>query len=381
MLPLLHTGWRRGRAVASGLRHPYQVRRLRSVFGSGRACRNSWDFRTAVISASPLASPRAQLCARCGAQLCARRGAAPVARDTRPVTRSTHHRPPRLYHSRQAPAITPVACSRRMPCRMLLSHHGHRGPRHRLTRLISRPAPKPHLSSTSSRTRTPQFARIRPPRSRPALTPSSPAPAPAPRPRSPPARAPPARPRPRSNPALVPARPSFPPGPRSPSGLVPRPPSFPPAPLPMDVMKPRIQCVLAQWIPGFTAAGPRSPSAPAPGLPLPVERHETPDPVRSGAVDPRFHCVRHPLRATHPTPPTPREPEPEPESERKPRANRAQPPIRGKPFLTASNPPADYAELPTARTSPERIEGVSRSLPYSDLLALTSSHMFFSVMN
>ncbi len=29
----------------------------------------------------------------------------------------------------------------------------------------------------------------------------------------------------------------------------------------------------------------------------------------------------------------------------------------------------------------ERVEGVSRSLPFSDLLALTSSHMFVSVMN
>jgi hypothetical protein len=26
-------------------------------------------------------------------------------------------------------------------------------------------------------------------------------------------------------------------------------------------------------------------------MPDPVERRETPDPVRSGAVDPRFHCV------------------------------------------------------------------------------------------
>jgi hypothetical protein len=122
---------------------------------------------------------------------------------------------------------------------------------------------------------------------------------------------------------------------------------------------------------------PRSPPAPrptlAPGFPLPslpapdpVERHETPDPVRSDAVDPRFHCVRDPPARTR-------------------NANRARternPLIRGKPFLTASNPSADYAELPIARTSPERIEGVSRSLPYSDLLALTSSHMFFSVMN
>jgi hypothetical protein len=184
-------------------------------------------------------------------------------------------------------------------------------PRHRLTRLISRPAPKPHLSPTSSRTRHPQLARARPP---------DPG-----RPRS--------RPRPRSTPD-------------------------------------------------------------------PVERHETPDPVRSDAVDPRFHYVRrptsgalrpapyvqrpapgsrpprHPLRATHP---------PEPECQPNERRTRTQternPLIRGKPFLTASNTPADYAELPTARPRPERIEGVSRSLPFSDLLALTSSHMFFSVMN
>ena len=37
--------------------------------------------------------------------------------------------------------------------------------------------------------------------------------------------------------------------------------------------------------------------------------------------------------------------------------------IRGKPFLTASNALTDYSELPTPRTSRERIEGVSRSLP------------------
>jgi len=29
----------------------------------------------------------------------------------------------------------------------------------------------------------------------------------------------------------------------------------------------------------------------------------------------------------------------------------------------------------------ERVEGVSRSLPFSDLLTLTSCHMFVSVMN
>ena len=52
------------------LRHPYQVRRLRTVFGSGRACRNSCDFR----------QPRAH------------RGASRPG--NRPMTRSTHHRPP-----------------------------------------------------------------------------------------------------------------------------------------------------------------------------------------------------------------------------------------------------------------------------------------------
>ena len=54
--------------------------------------------------------------------------------------------------------------------------------------------------------------------------------------------------------------------------------------------------------------------------------------------------------------------------------------FRGKPFLTASNPPNDHGELSTRETVRERIEGVSRSLPYSDLLTLTSSHMFISVM-
>jgi hypothetical protein len=57
------------------------------------------------------------------------------------------------------------------------------------------------------------------------------------------------------------------------------------------------------------------------------------------------------------------------------------PRIRGKPFLTASNALAGYSESPASQTSRERIEGVSRSLPFSDLLALTSSHVFFSVMN
>ena len=129
MLPLLHAGWRRGRAVASGLRHPYQVRRLRSVFGSGRACRNSCDFRTAVIPA-------------------ARRGA---GRPAQPTRDSRHSPPghPRLYRSRQAPAIAPVTSR---PSR----------PRHRLTRLLSRPAHKPHLSPTLSRTRHPQLARAAP---------------------------------------------------------------------------------------------------------------------------------------------------------------------------------------------------------------------------
>jgi hypothetical protein len=104
-------------------------------------------------------------------------------------------------------------------------------------------------------------------------------------------------------------------------------------------MKPRIQCVLAQWIPGFTASGTHSAHPPA-----------NPNPEREPRTEAAHKTERNPL-------------------------------IHGKPFLTARNPPADYAELPTPRTSPERIEGVSRSLPYSDLLALTSSHMLFSVMN
>jgi len=139
------------------------------------------------------------------------------------------------------------------------------------------------------------------------------------------------------------------------------------------------------------ASGLRSRPAPDPGA-GPMERHETPDPVRSDAMDPRFHCVRgpapapsHGVRQQAAPAPTPRNPPARTrvpaERTPNPNANRAQPLIRGKPFLTASNTPADYAELPTARPGPERIEGVSRSLPFSDLLALTSSHMFFSVMN
>jgi hypothetical protein len=138
-------------------------------------------------------------------------------------------------------------------------------------------------------------------------------------------------------------------------------------------MKPRIQCVPTRWIPGFTASGTH-----------PRSRGRT----LWNAMKPRIQCVPTPWIPGFMAFQVPREPEPKREprpGKPSPNPNRAQtqrnPPMRGKPFLTASNPPADYAELPTPRTSPERIEGVSRSLPYSDLLALTSSHMFFSVMN
>jgi len=43
--------------------------------------------------------------------------------------------------------------------------------------------------------------------------------------------------------------------------------------------------------------------------------------------------------------------------------------------------PMNDGEAPGRRNPGERIEGVSCSLPYSALLALTSSHMFLSVMN
>jgi hypothetical protein len=191
----------------------------------------------------------------------------------------------------------------------------------------SRTAPPSHPPYITPSAQTPPFSHIIPY----ALPPSRPRSPPAPRPR-----APTLAPRlpPRSRPALAPGA-----GPR------------------WNAMKPRIQCVLTQWIPGFTALG------------------DPPD-----AVDPRFHCVGGPARRSG-FPVSPRPGPTRANPKRQPRANRAQPLIRGKPFLTASNPSTDYAELPTARTNPERIEGVSRSLPFSDLLALTSSHMFFSVMN
>src|SRR5262249_26193756 len=109
----------------------------------------------------------------------------------------------------------------------------------------------------------------------------------------------------------------------------------------------------------------------------------------SDAVNPRFHCVLRPASCVRVPAPGIRRPasgawRPAPGILR-PGPNLApterNPLIRGKPFLTAGKHLTDYGELPTARASPERIEGVSRSLPYSDLLTLTSSHMFFSVMN
>jgi len=121
VLPLLHAGWRRGRAVASGLRHPYQVRRLRSVFGSGRACRNSCDFRTAVIPAAPapgvkpFAAPGPAPGAAPAAMPTAAPGAAQAARHSQPVTRGTQHR------------ATPVCTVPARPRLLLPSHHGHRG--------------------------------------------------------------------------------------------------------------------------------------------------------------------------------------------------------------------------------------------------------------
>jgi hypothetical protein len=62
------------------------------------------------------------------------------------------------------------------------------------------------------------------------------------------------------------------------------------------------------------------------------------------------------------------------------RRARQHPQYRGKPFLTVSNAPTDHDELSTSEAVRERIEGVSRSLPYSDMLTLTSSHVFISVM-
>jgi hypothetical protein len=243
------------------------------VFGSGRACRNSCDFRTAVIPDT-------------------RRGAGRPAQPTRDLRHSPPGHP-RLYRSRQAPAIAPVACSRRMP----LSHHGHRG----------RATASPALYHAPPQ--TPPFSHIIP----------------------------------------------YPPPPTRP-----RPPPRSRRRTPMERHEPRVHCVPTPWIPGFTASCALRPAysvlRPARG----VRQQAAPPPA------PR----NPPARTRVPTERTPN-----------PNANRTQPLIRGKPFLTASNTPADYAELPTARPSPERIEGVSRSLPFSDLLALTSSHMFFSVMN
>ena len=50
-------------------------------------------------------------------------------------------------------------------------------------------------------------------------------------------------------------------------------------------------------------------------------------------------------------------------------------------FLPSGPSRVVTVSIRTGHLSWERVEGVSRSLPYSDLLALTSCHMFLSVMN
>ena len=53
-----------------------------------------------------------------------------------------------------------------------------------------------------------------------------------------------------------------------------------------------------------------------------------------------------------------------------------------KPHGGRAAPGRRQSQRPPARAvSRERVEGVSFSLPNSDLLALTSSHVFLSVMN
>jgi len=143
---------------------------------------------------------------------------------------------------------------------------------------------------------------------------------------------------------------------------------------------------LSPQTPPFSHIIPYAPplsSRPLPPNPMPSSRRpRAAPPITTGrplqSHQPRNLQHSRPSHADSP-PGSPRpcriRPAPNPgQTERNPR-------IRGKPFLTASNALADYSELPTSQTSRERIEGVSRSLPFSDLLALTSSHMFFSVMN
>jgi hypothetical protein len=165
-----------------------------------------------------------------------------------------------------------------------------------------------------------------------------------------------------ASPALYHAQPTNPTFlPHYPVSATPTRPCPPPAPAPgtgsrrrlrlrRNAMNPRIHCVPTPWIPGFTAPGARRPA--------------------SGSRPPGTHSAQ-PTRANPSANRTNAEPE------RKPSAT----PNSRQTFSRSWQYPADYAESPTARPSPERIEGVSRSLPFSDLLALTSSHMFFSVMN
>jgi hypothetical protein len=190
--------------VSEQLGFPYR-RDLRHPRARRKALCGTWPRargrRLAVPGVAPAAAP----------------GAAQAAGDSRPVTRGTHHRATPVC-SRQAPAIAPVACSRRMP----LSHHGHRG----------------------RATASPALYHAQPPN--PTFLPHHPVP-------FTPNEPPPAR---NPRPPGIPARPRIRPAPRSP-----RRPCFGP-PLPVrprsrrrtlwNAMKPGIQCVLTPWIRGFT---------------------------------------------------------------------------------------------------------------------------------
>jgi len=221
-------------------------------------------------------------------------GAAQAAGDSRPVTRGTHHRATPVC-SRQAPAIAPVACSRRMP----LSHHGHRGRATASPALYHAQPPNPTFL----------------PHHPVPFTPNEPPPARNPRPPGIPAR-------PRIRPAPLPSLPLL-------RASAPGPPPIP-APDPVERHETRDPVRPDAVDPGFHYA-----LRPAPCVLRPAPSARRP---ASGVLRPasgvRQQAAPAPLRAIHP-----REPECQPNERRTRTQTERNPLIRGKPFLTASNTP------------------------------------------
>jgi hypothetical protein len=140
------------------------------------------------------------------------------------------------------------------------------------------------------------------------------------------------------------------------------------------------QCVPPHPRPPTCAPHTRPPHAASPRGPLRTW------PPRVGLHTPPHArpSTRRPLRPPHTPPHTPPHasaPNDRPDGGHRAQCGQPQRHHRRNRFsLSQATPPLTGSDQPCV-LSWERVEGVSRSLPFSDLLALTSSHMFLSVMD